>query len=199
MKKIIVLALCLIALMFCLVGCSNSDDSESDTSATTYTGQVTAIDGNSVTLSLGELTESKGTAPTGDAPTDSNTAEDDTTTSTASSDTAKPAAPSGDAPAMTTFTAGENTTTLDIGDDVTVTIEGMSENTEGSIDDIKVGDVLVVTVDADGNVTEVTVKNVMPSSGFGGNGGPGAATNNGSSGTNSGETSANSGDTTTGE
>ncbi len=64
---------CALALALSLVSCGNSSDSTSDTSSsqvaaettqdysgTTVAGQITAIDGSTVTLQLGELTESEG-------------------------------------------------------------------------------------------------------------------------------------------
>ena len=189
MKKIIILALCLSVLAFCLVGCSDNTqtntDSGTDLSNTTIAGQVTAIDGTSVTLQLGDLTgNNKSAAPADDATKDEATSSD--TTGSASTDTATSgtapsgeapggavpsgeapsgAAPSGEAPSgggpRSTFTAGSENIAITIGDDATITIEGMGENTTGTIDDIKVGDILEVTFGDNNTVTAVIVKNVM--------------------------------------
>ncbi len=179
MKKIIILALCLSVLAFCLVGCSDNTqtntDSGTDLSNTTIAGQVTAIDGTSVTLQLGDLTgNNKSAAPADDATKDEATSSD--TTGSASTDTATSgtapsgeapggAVPSGEAPSgggpRSTFTAGSENIAITIGDDATITIEGMGENTTGTIDDIKVGDILEVTFGDNNTVTAVIVKNVM--------------------------------------
>lgn len=181
MKKVLTCVMAAAVLALFLVGCRES--SESDLSNSTVTGQVTAVDGNSVTLLLGELTENEmGTPPSGD-----------TASGTAPSGAPSGEAPSGEAPAgeapsgdgsgevpsgeapsggdsgeapsgggsMSSFTAGEESVTITITDDTVITIEGMGDDTEGTIADITADSILEVSFGADNTVTSVTVKNIM--------------------------------------
>ena len=74
MKKILACTLSAAFLVLLFTGCGNSSE-ENSLSNTTLTGKVTAVDGNSVTIQLGELTESTledmpsdGQSPSGEAP-----------------------------------------------------------------------------------------------------------------------------------
>ncbi len=58
-----------------------------------------------------------------------------------------------------TFAANGETKTIDLGD-VTVTVEGAQGNTEETVYDIQVDDVLVIEVGDNNSITSVTVKNV---------------------------------------
>ena len=74
MKRIIAI-LCCAALLFTLAGCSSTGTTTEDYSNTTLTGQVVSVDGNTVTLQLGELSEDEaqkdGTQDTDQKKTDS--------------------------------------------------------------------------------------------------------------------------------
>ena len=73
MKKKLLSLLCAAAMVFSLASCG----AEADTAyaGQTLTGRVTAVDGTSVTLALGELTEDA--APAGGAPSDSDSSSGD--------------------------------------------------------------------------------------------------------------------------
>ena len=114
MRKVLTCALGAAILTLFLTGCGKS--SESDLSNTTVTGQVTAVEGNSVTLVLGELAEmpaaeaptvdgsseaptggGSGEAPTGEAPAGGGSGEAPTGEAPAGGGSGE--APTGDAPA----------------------------------------------------------------------------------------------------
>lgn len=188
MKKIIILVLSMAALAFCLTGCGTSStntDSTANTndlSNTTVTGKVTAIDGNSITLQLGELTQSTtnkdNTAKSDQATSDSSDSSSNQTSSeqappdNSTSQNSSDKAPSGNRPpgGPMTFTAGDQTITITLGDDVAIAIEG--QNTTGAIDDITVDDVLQIIFGENNTVTAITIKTL--DGGHGGPGGPGS-------------------------
>ncbi|MBP8640334.1 MAG: hypothetical protein KBI01_05475 [Oscillospiraceae bacterium] len=183
MKNIFTNVLCASLLVFMLVGCGKS--SESNLSNTTVTGQVTTIDGNSVTLLLGELTENEmagapadgGEAPSGDGTPPSGAPSGDGTppsgapsgggtppSDTPSGDTASGEAQSAQLPsggcAMPSFTVGTDSTTITITDSTAITIEGMGEGIEGTIADITVDSILEVCFGDDNTVSTIIVKNI---------------------------------------
>lgn len=80
-------------------------------------------------------------------------------------------APSGDggaAPGGSTFTAGEESVTVDL-TDITVTLTEDGQETEGTYEDLEVGDILTLTYDESGNLTAAAV--VTVGGGAGGSGG----------------------------
>jgi hypothetical protein len=73
----------------------------------------------------------------------------------------------GNPPALTqqpgggkTFTAGTETVSITLSDSTEIVEEGVSGETDGTIDDITVGSVLDVTLGADQTVTTVRIENV---------------------------------------
>ena len=100
-----------------------------------------------------------GEIPTGDAPSDKARTVDET------GDIPDGELPSGKGSggtmggAMTEFTAGEETVTLDL-DGASFLIESGSESTEDSLSDIAVDDVLVIEIGDGNTVTSVTVKDL---------------------------------------
>jgi len=100
-----------------------------------------------------------GEIPTGDAPSDKARTGDET------GDIPDGELPSGKGSggtmggAMTEFTAGEETVTLDL-DGASFLIESGSESTEDSLSDIAVDDVLVIEIGDGNTVTSVTVKDL---------------------------------------
>ena len=180
MRKVLTCALGAAILTLFLTGCGKS--SESDLSNTTVTGQVTAVEGNSVTLVLGELAEmpaaeaptvdgsseaptggGSGEAPTGEAPAGGGSGEAPTGDAPAGSGSGE--APTGEAPAgggaMSGFTAGDESVTITITDATVITVEGMGESTAGTVSDITVGSILQVVFGDDNTVTSITVRNIM--------------------------------------
>ncbi len=188
MKRMI--SLCCAGLMaFSLAACG-SQNATSSTSTPQVTssvvGKITALDGTTATLQLGELTKNQpsdppsqdSTQPSGDnANGDSSTSstqtppeqpEGDNNTqgtgdSSSSTDAqngsstppsgqnAPPSDGQGPAPGST-FTAGEETTTVDLSS-ATVTKESQDGTTDASLSDLAVGDVIEVTMGHDNSAT----------------------------------------------
>lgn len=205
MKKILILVLSMAALAFCLAGCSSGTGTEANTqtgaandlSNTTVIGKVTAIDGNSITLQLGELTQSdrnkdntvtsdqstsnssdssSDQSTSGEAPTDNssgNSSSGNPPSDQAPPDNSSEMAPSGNPPSggPMTFTAGDNSVTFTVDDDFAIILD--KQTTAGTIDDIAIDDILEVTFGDNNTVTAITVKNL--NGGPGGSGGPGQA------------------------
>lgn len=184
MKRIISI-LCAFTLVFAMAGCQQQADT-ADYSNTTLTGKVTSIDGTTVTLQLGELTQMDRTMFEGQEPPEGEFAQrpdgskgERTPPEMPSGepggemDGNRPEIPSGEirpdrsdgeqgdfggfGGGMSSFTAGEETATIDLAGAV-VTVGSMRENTEGSISDIAVGDVLIVEVGENNCVTAVTIQ-----------------------------------------
>ena len=186
MKRMI--SLCCAGLMaFSLAACGSQNAASSSTSTPQVTsavvGKITALDGTTVTLQLGELTENQpGDPPSQDStqPSGDNADGDSSTSSTqtppeqpegdndtqgrgdrSSSTDAQNDPPSdgqGSAPGST-FTAGEETTTVDLSG-ATVTKESQSGTTDASLSDLAVGDVIEVTMGEDNTATAVVIKSV---------------------------------------
>jgi hypothetical protein len=185
----IALILIFTVLTFCLFGCGTDSagsaaetETAADYSNTTVTGQVTAVDDDSVTLLLGELTEndiSTGAAPSGGTPSGEAPSGEAPSGGAPSGGAPSGGAPSGEAPSgempsgetpsgetpsgggrMKTFTAGTDSVTVTIGEDTAITVEGIGESTEGTTDDITVGSVLELTFGDNNTVTAVTMKAV---------------------------------------
>ncbi|MCB7514337.1 hypothetical protein LI073_10080 [bacterium 210917-SL.2.15] len=142
--------LCTAALAAALSGSSDTDYSNS-----TLTGQVTTMDGTTVTLQLGKWTDggsgaSGNAAPDGESPAGK---------------------PTGQMPDGASFTASEEITAIDLAG-ASVTLEQGAGKTEGSLEDIESGDILVIEVGENNMVSTVTVKQ----NGLGGFGGSGQVT-----------------------
>lgn len=192
MKKISSLIVSSI-LIFNLFACSSqngtsSANSNSSVSNSTVTGQVTTVSEQTITLKLGELTESKSGstgntssgggsvngAPAGNPPSGNGSASGAPSGNppSGSSSTNGGKAPSGGAPgngggSAKSFTAGNTSTTITVSDSTSITVEGKDNNTKGSVSSIKVGDVLEVKLGDNNLATSVTIKN-LNGSGFGG-------------------------------
>ena len=185
MKRMI--SLCCAGLMaFSLAACG-SQNAASSTSTPQVTssvvGKITALDGTTATLQLGELTKNQpgdppdqdDAQPNGDSSAsgqtppekpegqdDSNqTAKDNGTAADSGNADDQKAPPSdgqGSAP-DSTFTAGEETTTVDLSG-ATVTKESPDGSTDASLSDLSVGDVIEVTMGHDNTATAVVIKNI---------------------------------------
>lgn len=188
MKRMI--SLCCAGLMaFSLAACG-SQNATSSTSTPQVTssvvGKITALDGTTATLQLGELTKNQPSDPpsqdstqsggdnaNGDSSTSSTqtppeqpegdnntqgTGDSSSSTDTQSGSSTPPsgqnAPPSdGQGPAPgSTFTAGEETTTVDLSG-AAVTKESQSGTTDASLSDLAVGDVIEVTMGHDNTAT----------------------------------------------
>jgi hypothetical protein len=119
---------------------------------------VQSVSDKTVTLLLGELTDAgqnQDGAPAEPAGSSSSSA-----SLNSSPDTLQ--APSNGQPgAGKTFTAGTETVAITITDDTAIKVESVSGETDGSIDDVKEGAVLDVTLDDNNIATSVIIKNGM--------------------------------------
>ena len=191
MKRMI--SLCCAGLMaFSLAACG-SQNATSSTSTPQVTssvvGKITALDGTTATLQLGELTKNQPSDPPSQDSTQSggDNANGDSSASSTSSTQTPPEQPEGDnntqgtgdsssstdtqngsstppsgqnappsdgqGPAPgSTFTAGEETTTVDLSS-ATVTKESQDGTTDASLSDLAVGDVIEVTMGDDNTAT----------------------------------------------
>ena len=165
MKRMI--SLCCAGLMaVSLAACGSQNAASSSTSTPQVTsavvGKITALDGTTVTLQLGELTENQpGDPPSQDStqPSGDNADGDSSTSSTPpSGQNAPPSDGQGPAPGST-FTTGEEITTVDLSG-AAVTKESQSGTTDASLSDLAVGDVIEVTMGEDNTATAVVIKSV---------------------------------------
>lgn len=196
MKRMI--SLCCAGLMaFSLAACG-SQNATSSTSTPQVTssvvGKITALDGTTATLQLGELTKNQPSDPPSQDSTQSggDNANGDSSASSTSGTQTPPEKPEGDTqgtgdsssstdtqsgsstppsgqnappsdgqgPAPgSTFTAGEETTTVDLSS-ATVTKESQDGTTDASLSDLAVGDVIEVTMGEDNTATAVVIKSV---------------------------------------
>ncbi len=165
-KKLLALGCVAVMLVSCMSGCQGKSESsevvEEESIASTedsvqaegdaMTVKVTAVEGDTITAEVGTLTIAEmgempeSGAPSGEAP---------------SGETPSGEAPSGEAPSgeAITFTLTDNTV---------ITLEYLQGSGEGSAEDVVLGAVLEVTLDAEGNATAITVKNLNAGNGFGG-------------------------------
>lgn len=166
MKKKLALFLGILLMLGCFAGCSGQK---------TLTGQITALEGQSVTVQLGTLAQDAGNGQGGQqgTPPAKPEGENDTSAQQGGTGTA-PAAPQGDTqtgqtplakpegePAnaeggqgMQTFTAGEESMTVSVDEETAKTLS--------------VGDVVRITLNKDQTVQSVTVVPVMLGGGPGG-------------------------------
>lgn len=169
--KQITAVICAAVMIMSLASCSKDS---TDYSNSTLTGKVTSVDGTKITLQLGEIEEQEG----GQMPPEKPDGEEQEGGQTppekpdGEEQSDKQAPPDGDM-AISKFTAGEDTVTLDF-DGAEVKVEQGAETTEGSLDDIEVDSVLVVETGDKNAVKTVTVKSMggekMQQGGFGGSG-----------------------------
>ena len=146
-------------------------------------GKITALDGTTATLQLGELTENQPSAPpdqddaqpngdssaSGQTPPEKPEGQDDSNQTAKDNGTAADSGNADDQKAPpsdgqgsspdSTFTAGEETTTVDLSG-ATVTKESPDGSTDASLSDLSVGDVIEVTMGDDNTATAVVIKNI---------------------------------------
>ena len=193
MKKKFLSLLCAAAMVFSLAACGTKTDTTY--AGQTLTGRVTATDGTSVTLALGELTEDaapSGGAPSGDSdsqqppeiPSGDSEGNQPTGTppekpegdSSGESGQQPPEKPEGSGgqsdgstpPEMPDSMTGSSSFT-ESGETLTADISRASITKDGesvSVSDVAVDDILTVTFDSKGVVS--TVEIVTPTSGMGG-------------------------------
>ena len=189
-KKFIGWIVCIVLVLTAFAGCSTSAETTSDTSestGTTLLGQITAIDGDQITLAIGtenqgggsgNMPEASGEVPSGDGSGTMPSGEVPSGDASGSMPSGQPSGdasgtkpetsgevPSGDASGMNgggmggglTLTGEEQTIT--VSDSTVITIEGTDEDTTGSVSDLAVDDIISVTMSGD-TVTAITVRNV---------------------------------------
>ncbi len=213
-KKIVVWTLCLLAALSVLAGCqsqipSTGTDTTDSKTCGAIVGQITAINGNQITLALGTL-NGRPERPDGEAPNGQAEAGDgaDATASATAGDndaSGRPQPPSGDSGLTGSeqpsgdglgggmgFTTSGEEMTITITDSTVITLaawRGMNgapgspedsssadaANTDkqqtptaGSLSDLKVGDIISVTLSGD-TATAITVEPSGGMSGLGGN------------------------------
>lgn len=162
---------------------SNSENvsSSSEPSSSEIIGQVQSVSDKTVTLLLGDLTDAgqnQNGAPAvggGSSSASLNTSPDALQAPTdGQSSSQQPGGQPGGQPdenqpvdsqpaRREVFMAGTETADITITDDTAINVETVSGETEGSIDDIKEGTVLDVTMDDNNMATAIIVKNVMTS------------------------------------
>lgn len=204
-NKLITLLLCITVSCTLIGGCQSSSGSTQNSSANTsssgaetdaktdssqsestqddnaITGQVTAIDGNTITLALGERAArpdgdftppENGEKPSGNGGGDTlQTGDNDETAAsgdnssatTSGDDGGTPPSGNGGGPGGLTLTGEEKTITID--DSTTITKDSMGQSSEATIDDITDGSILTVVMDGE------TVVSITISDFGGGNGG----------------------------
>ncbi len=177
-------SLALILMM--AAGCQSSAGSTISASAageTTIYGQVTAIDGSSITLALATVSQNapsgempSGEMPSGDMPampSDGSipsegaqpSGSQDTDAVSSATQNTEGEQPSGEVPSMPSggqggqrggveLTGEEQTIT--ISDNTAITIQSRDGSTEGALSDIEVGDILSVTMSGN-SVTAITI------------------------------------------
>lgn len=190
-KRILSL-ICAATLMLSLAACGSKETT--NYSGQTLYGKVTEISDNTITVQLGEWTETQGQPPEmpngnsdgsqtppekpdGDSGTSQTPPEMPSGNSDGSkAPTEKPGNGTEDSgngnmpdaiPNMGgSFTAGENTASFDLSK-ATIAIENEQQSAEGSISDIQVNDILEITVSDNNTVSAVTVKSLssMPGGG----------------------------------
>ncbi len=142
-------------------------------------GKVTAIDGDTITVALGEMNlagdksgeapsgdKPEGEAPSGDKPEGEAPSGDKPEGEAPSGDKAEGEAPSGDKPEGeapsgenkgTPFEESGETVTITLDDTITIQLQDGGSTTEGTSDDIAEGSIISIIYDADGNVTSIEV------------------------------------------
>jgi len=123
-------------------------------------GQITAIDGDTITLTLGEM--NIGEAPSGEAPSGEAPSGE-----APSGEVPSGEAPSGEKPSAggpgkevngeVPFTASDETLTITFDGTVSVQVMEDGKLTEGSMEDLTIGDILSIAYDEEGAVVSVQI------------------------------------------
>lgn len=162
-KKKICMFLCITASVIALIGCQGKETAvvkEKETNLTedgsSITGQVTAIDSNSITLALVNMERQGGGMPDGERPEDM-TGDMPERPEGMTGD--MPEDMTGDMPQggrMGGFELSGETQTITVSDSTTYQIQEMNETRDGSLTDIKEDSILSVVMEG-GEVTSVTI------------------------------------------
>ncbi|MDD3659593.1 MAG: hypothetical protein PHT89_02610 [Lachnospiraceae bacterium] len=125
-------------------------------------GQITSIDGDTVTLTLGEM--SLGEAPSGEAPSGEAPSGEAPSGEAPSGEAPSGERPSGGGPGKggeseVPFTASDETLSITFDGTITIQIMENGQMTEGTIEDLALDDILSIAYDDDGTVISVQVMN----------------------------------------
>jgi len=146
---------------------TESQSEQSDSSMAI--GQVSVIDGDTITVVLGEMSMNggeapsgeapSGEAPSGEAPSGEAPSGEKPSGEEPSGETPSGEAPSGESPVGSPFTASDESITITFDGTVAIQLMTDGEITEGSIDDISVDDILSIAYDDSGAVASVQIMN----------------------------------------
>ena len=133
-------------------------------------GQITAMDGDTITLTLGETNvggEPSGEAPSGEAPSGEAPSGEAPSEEAPSGEAPSGEAPSGEKPSgggpgkegngEVPFTASDETLTIKFDGTVSVQVMEDGQLTEGSTEDLAIGDILSIAYDEEGAVVSVQI------------------------------------------
>lgn len=176
-KKVVALGCVIVMGAVSVTGCSDTKEEkvtteDSQKEESTITVQVTAVEGNTITADVGELSQGEkpdGEAPSGEAPEkpEGEVPSGEAPSGEAPSDGGQPGqAPGGSG--GSTFTATDESITFTLTDDTVITVEYLQGTGEGNAEDIAEGCVLEVTLDEEKNAETILVKNLNAGGGFGG-------------------------------
>ena len=113
-------------------------------------GQITAMDGDTITLTLGETNvggEPSGEAPSGEAPSEE----------APSGEKSSGGGPGKEGNGEVPFTASDETLTIKFDGTVSVQVMEDGQLTEGSTEDLAIGDILSIAYDEEGAVVSVQI------------------------------------------
>ncbi len=148
-----------------------TDEAQTTDESVVY-GKVTAVDGTSVTLALGDMPQGEGmqngeapAAPDANAASSTDTATKEAPSGEAPSGEASSGeapsggAPTGEAPDITSmFVESGETLTITVEDESLIKIMSGAETTTGSLSDITVDTILAIEYDDSNNITLITVQ-----------------------------------------
>ena len=118
-------------------------------------GQITAMDGDTITLTLGETNvggEPSGEAPSGEAPSGEAPSEE-----APSGEKSSGGGPGKEGNGEVPFTASDETLTIKFDGTVSVQVMEDGQLTEGSTEDLAIGDILSIAYDEEGAVVSVQI------------------------------------------
>ncbi len=161
-KKVTVVLICVCLSVFVLAG-SGIQGAAADADENSLTGQVSAVDGTSVTLAIGTIPDmAEAGAPGGEPPAGGSGASDGGAPAgePGGAGTELPAGGFGDRQGGGIMLTGEEQV-ITISDTASVTLQNGIETAAGTIADIEIGSILTVTL-TDGVATAVVIYQGMP-------------------------------------
>ena len=123
-------------------------------------GQITAMDGDTITLTLGETNvggEPSGEAPSGEAPSEEAPSGEAPSGEAPSGEKSSGGGPGKEGNGEVPFTASDETLTIKFDGTVSVQVMEDGQLTEGSTEDLAIGDILSIAYDEEGAVVSVQI------------------------------------------